>query len=563
MKHNLLRSLPFLLSTEGKQRMFLARNPMNAGKLLLCGLLLAVSFRSYGKGGTNQVIFAAAEQGDVALLQQIFATNINALPLRNSLLRTAANSGQKQVVEFLIAQGADVNDKGSNFPPLANMAMYGTTNDEKCVEVATVLLAHGAEVDPVDYYGGTPLFHAVEVNKPKLARLLLEHGANPATTRKGTYLSPLLMAVRAGHLEMAKLLLDFKAPTDISDPDGHLPLLAWAVQRRNHELVRLLVEHGATISPPRTMPPQEWNPTMVNVDRVYPLQSYNIDRVPLFMAIRMRDPESLSLLLRSNAPVDAVDENGDAALHWAVRTGDTNLVNVLLNAKPRIDLTNYGGATPLFVAQAAENKVMVELLRRAAAARGVTLAEIAAPSREDMRSIARRICDGDLAALNELDSAAQEMYRNDSKQEARRRLNYDRMDAAFKMLAEEAGKGNKNAIQTLKTCLDRGDLLKGFAPDALGIAAAAGNEESLTLLLRFRDWNILENTAAFALAAPAKANKEPAVDFFVTLALDPQSVKHQYYGVSWLVKDVLQTSVTNGNPKAKDALDKFLAASAN
>src|SRR5262249_52255038 len=110
--------------------------------------------------------------------------------------------------------------------------------------------------------------------------------------------------------------------------------------------------------------------------------------------------------------------------------------------------------------------------------------------------------------------------------------------------------------------LDRG-LMKSFVPEALGIAAAAGNDEALNLLLRFREWHFLENEAAFALAAPAKANKEPAVDFFVALAVDPQSAKHQYYGVGWLVKEVLQTSVTNGNPRAKDALDKFLAASGN
>jgi ankyrin repeat protein len=427
-----------------------------------------------------------------------------------------------------------------------------------------VLLAHGANLDPVDQYGATPLFHAVELNKIKLARLLLEHGANPAAPRKGTYLSSLLVAVRGGHLEMAKLLLDFKAPTDVTDPDGHLPLLVWAIQMRNHELARLLVEHGATITAPRTMPPAAWNPRSVNVDLVGPLQSFNQDHVPLLMAIRIRDAEMLSLLLRSNAPVNAVDENGDTSLHWAVRMGDTNMVSLLLAAKARVEITNYGGATPLFVAYAAENKVMLEMLRQSAAARGVILAEIAVPSREDMRAIAQRICDGDLAALDELAAAAREMYRSDWKQqEARRQLNGDRMDVAFRVLGGEAGKGNNNAVEALKTCLDRGDFLKSFAPDALGIAAAAGNDESLNLLLRFRDWNILENTAAFALAAPAKANKEPAVEFFVTLALDPQSARHQYYGVGWLVKDVLQTSVTNGNPRAKDALDKFLAASAN
>jgi hypothetical protein len=178
-----------------------------------------------------------------------------------------------------------------------------------------------------------------------------------------------------------------------------------------------------------------------------------------------------------------------------------------------------------------------------------------------MRAIARRICDGDPAALDDLAAKAQDMYRDFPKQQARRRLNADRMIAAFDVLGEEAGKGNTNAFQALKTCLDRGGVLKGFAPRALGTAAAAGSEESLNLLLRFRDWHLLENEAAFALADSAKANKERAVDFFVTLALDPESARHQYYGVGWLVKEVLQTSVTNGNPRAQDTLDKFLAAS--
>jgi len=177
--------------------------------------------------------------------------------------------------------------------------------------------------------------------------------------------------------------------------------------------------------------------------------------------------------------------------------------------------------------------------------------------------VVSRLSIKDFAAFDELAAAGQELHSSGWKQEALRQLTRDRIDAAFRVLGEQAGKGNNNALQALKMCLDRRYFLKGFAPDALGIAAAAGNDESLNLLLHFRDWNILENTAAFALAASAKVNREPAVEFFVTLALDPQSVKHQYYGVGWLVKDVLQTSVTNGNPRAKEALDKFLAASAN
>lgn len=531
---------------------------MNIRKLPAFALLMLFSTQSYGKGGTNQVVFAAAEQGDVPLLQQIFATNLNVYALRDDLLRTAAARGQRDAVDFLIDKGANPNAKGFfDMGPLANMAMYGTTNDDQCVEVATVLLARGAEVDPVDQYGATPLFHAVELHKIKLARLLLEHGANPGTPRNGTHNTPLLIAVRNRHLEMAKLLLDFKAPTDIKDPDNNMSMLVWAIRTRNHELARLLVEHGATITPPRSMPPGNVE-TMGQ--RQYLQSSYNQNQVPLLAAIQMRDTEILRLMLQSNAPVDAIDAEGNTALDWAVRAGDTNAVRLLLDARARVDVTNYEGATPMLLATERENKVMADMLRQAAADRGVTLDEIVVPSAEDMRAIARRICDGDPAALDDLVAKAADMYRNDNRQQARRRLNAGRMIAAFNVLGEEAGKGNNNAFQALKTCLEGGKL-RGWAPNALGIAAAAGSDESLSLLLRYREWHLLENEVAFALAAPAKANKQPAVDFFVTLALDPQSAKHEYYGVGWLVKDVLQTLATNGNPSAKDTLDKFLAAS--
>jgi hypothetical protein len=108
-------------------------------RTLLVFALFIVSLRSFGKGGTgtNQFIFTAAEQGDVPLLQQIFATNLNAYALRDDLLRTAAIDGQKDAVDFLIDKGADPNAKVFSTGLLSTMAMYGTPDDDKHVEVAT------------------------------------------------------------------------------------------------------------------------------------------------------------------------------------------------------------------------------------------------------------------------------------------------------------------------------------------------------------------------------------------------------------------------------------------
>jgi ankyrin repeat protein len=300
---------------------------------------------------------------------------------------------------------------------------------------------------------------------------------------------------------------------------------------------------------------------MVNVDQRWPVENYNSKHVPLLAAIRMRDAEALALMLKFKAPLDCVDQAGNAPLHWAVQMRDTNLVTLLLEAKAPVNATNYGGATPLLLAETAEDGVLTKMLRQAAINQGVSVTNANVPTREAMRAIARRICDGDAAAIDDLADRVQELFRSWRQQpEARRQVNADRVSAAFHALGEEAGRGNNNAIWALKVYLGRTDT-KGSAVDALGIAAAAGSEEALNLLLRYRDWNLLENSVAFALAEPAKANKEPAVDFFVNLALDSESVKHNYYGVGWMVKEVLETSATNGNSRAKDALDKFLAAS--
>jgi hypothetical protein len=232
-----------------------------------------------------------------------------------------------------------------------------------------------------------------------------------------------------------------------------------------------------------------------------------------------------------------------------------------LEAKAPVNATNYAGATPLLLAETAEDSVLTKMLRQAAIDQNLSVTNATAPTREAMRAIARRICDGEAAAIDELADKTQEFIRDRRQQpEAQRQLNGDRLNAAFQVLGEEAGKGNANAVWALRVYLGRADM-KYSAVEALGTAAAAGNEEALNLLLHYRDWNLLENTTAFALAESAKANKEPAVDFFVTLALNPESAKHSYYGVGWLVKEVLETSATNGNSKAKDALDKFLAAS--
>jgi len=410
------------------------------------------SSESYGKGnGTNSMVYIAAEQGNVAKLREYFIANPNLIASRNDLLRDAAVHGQKDSVEFLISQGAEVNAKGFfEMTPLASIAesqgaggFHDPQQDMKCAEVAEVLIAHGATVDAVDDYHDTPLQHAVEFEKSRLAEVLLEHGADQTVRYRGA----------------------------------------------------------------------------------------NGGMTPLHMAISDNDKPTVAALLKFNPPLNAMDQEGATPLLLAEERNETEIAVMLRAASPEA-----GDGVPTYSVP---------------------------PTKEEMQALGRRIAGGDAAAFDELASTAQKLYgeiRDYQKEHARVMVLLFRMKAAFDVLGQEAGKGNDVALQALEKCLTQGGRLKSFAPDALGIAAAAGNKEALDILLHYDNRGILESSAFFALCVPAKANVEPAVDYLVTW-LGNVKPYNRGGGMVMSATNALASAANLGNQKAKDALVNFAAVS--
>ena len=332
------------------------------------------------------------------------------------------------------------------------------------------------------------------------------------------------------------------------DENGETALTA-VVKARNVPLARALLEHGAKIPPPRLPPPGYFG--MGDEFKQPNLQT------PMLWAVTHGDKEMVALLLEFKAPLDAVDQDGKTPLHYAVEFKKPEMVQLLLAAQAPVDAVAKDGATPLIIAETAENEDIVKLLRQAGAA-----PDQAMPSRKEMRAMAERICAGDANSFDELAKTAQALYRgmDGRTPQAPRMLVWSRIGAAFDLLGDEAAKGNDHALQALKKCLEQKSGLNGAAPNALGKAAAAGNAEALDILVNYQKWEIDRLSSYFALQAAGDANREPAVDVFIALAADPVAAKKQYYGASWLVKEVLQSAATKGNQKAQEALDKFLAA---
>ena len=498
---------------------------MNLKRLFLglaIGFILQPAYAAYVG------IHAVAAAGDVAGLKQYLADNPKLISARNGPNRTplciAVMCGQTNAVEFLLAQGGDVNDRGfQEMTPLADMASaWGQHDDDKCAGMAQILIAHGAAVDPLDYYQKTPLLWAVESQKPKLARVLLEHGASQTNTFTGTYarLTPLQFALKHGDMDMVAMLLEFKPPLEAVDSDGNTPLL-WAAKFKKLEAARQLLAHGASLAS------TNWTESS-------------------FLT-----PASYGAGTRANV--------GRTPLHWAVLNADADMVVLLLAFHPPLDRADDDGATPLFLAQGSQQTNLVALLLQAAPASAQGWPP-AVPTHEAMRAIAQRIVDGDAGAFGELITTSADMYRDINYQEdhARVRLNYSRMRDAFDLLGEQAGKGKDNAFQALKQSLGVPSL-KSFAPVALGTAAAAGHQESLNLLLHYDQWGMHPASACEALVAPARTNVQPAVDFLAAVLTGPVEVNHSLFGFA---TEGLQGAAANGNQQAKVALDKYAAATA-
>ena len=86
-----------------------------------------------------------AQEGDIAAVKQHFAagTDVNAKDdfMGMTILQSAALGGQKEIVEFLIAEGADVNAMGRTFLTPLDTALKASLNKE----IADLLRKHGGK----------------------------------------------------------------------------------------------------------------------------------------------------------------------------------------------------------------------------------------------------------------------------------------------------------------------------------------------------------------------------------------------------------------------------------
>jgi len=172
-------------------------------------------------------------------------------------------------------------------------------------DIARLLIERGANINAADQNGLTPLHIALNRGLFDIARLLIERGANlNAADQNG--LTPLNSELRIGQVDIARLLIERGANINAADRNGLTPLHI-ALNRGLFDIARLLIERGANIN-----------------------ASSHSGRTPLHEASSSGYLDIARLLIERGANLNAADQNGLTPLFWALGEGHVDIARLLV-----------------------------------------------------------------------------------------------------------------------------------------------------------------------------------------------------------------------------------------
>ncbi|UCC71624.1 MAG: ankyrin repeat domain-containing protein [Gemmatimonadota bacterium] len=284
-----------------------------------------------------QEIHEAARQGDAAAVRALLDENADLVNSRDdgdaTPLHYAAAGGSQEVADMLLARGAGVNAQNHSGETALHWAVIRNQR-----AVAFLLVQNGADTELRENYGRTPLLWvARETGNVEIATLLIEAGAD-VNARDRAMDTPLGLAAWRGFEDLVDLLLAEGAAVPTGGAEAQT-LLAFAAEKGLARLFNIVAGGEVDL-------------TVRNDNGGTLLHSASEGGVK----------EVVEALLDLGLEVNEADRYGRTPLHYAAENGRSEAAEVLIARGADLDARCLVGNTPLNVAEAHGHAGLVELL---------------------------------------------------------------------------------------------------------------------------------------------------------------------------------------------------------
>lgn len=242
----------------------------------------------------------AAIEGD---LKRVALLHANGVDVNHSTaLQTASGKGHRDVVSFLLDQGASLKACTEALPHAVAAGHQA---------VAEILLDHGADINGTSFMAKTPLSWAIWKGDLGLVTLLIARGAGTSLINKDSKTA----------LQVAQAMLNEVSNSKPANNDAYSRII---------ELLKSVDSNGKL----------------------------------LIEAAKEGDKNKVEQALASLVDIHTKDEEGFTALHWAVIKGHNDLAGMLLTRGADCRTRTVAGSTALHFAAIRGDNEMVELLLR-------------------------------------------------------------------------------------------------------------------------------------------------------------------------------------------------------
>lgn len=303
---------------------------INTSSISFIGKLL---FLKYCKRQDFQQFYSDNQQSSIMDLFKHFEPNEEKL----TPLHVACIYSKFDVVMACIEDSMEINASDIfNCTPL-----HYSVQGNQSLEVVKLLLENGAKLDikAGEDLTTTVLHMSVRAGNITVTEMLLQKiDVNERDRIKSTALH---YAAESGYLQMVELLLDNGAYVNSKNARNFTPLSV-AGEKHHKDIIRLLLEHQASV-------------------RDVNLITQGHEESILNVAVIDEDMDIIKILLDHQADVNVITSYNTPFTN-AVRTGNEEIIRMLLKFDADINLENRGCYTPLTIAIEAE-KENVEIVK--------------------------------------------------------------------------------------------------------------------------------------------------------------------------------------------------------